>query len=71
MCTSGCRGNQRRPNVRVDEQKTQRPSSTEREKEKKSDFIFRRGVCCVWKMRRWRSRQRRGGRMDSVGEVSS
>lgn len=44
----------------------------EREREGKSDFIFRRGVWCVWKMRRWRRMERRrGGGMDSVGEVSS
>lgn len=45
MCTIGCRGNMR-PHERVDEQKTQRPLSTEREE--KSDFIFRQGgLLCV------------------------
>lgn len=37
MYTPGCRGNQRRPHERVDEQKTQRPSYTERERERKSE----------------------------------
>lgn len=80
MCTPGCRGNRRRPHKRVDEQKTQRPSSTEKKREKENQISFLGegfGWCvcvcmCVWKMRRWMSgERRRGGGMDSVGEVSS
>lgn len=37
MYTPGCRGNRRRPHERVDEQKTQRPSSTERVREREME----------------------------------
>lgn len=40
MCTPGCRGNRRRPHKRVDEQKTQRPSSTEKKREKENQISF-------------------------------
>ncbi len=63
----------KRPRDPHPERERERESEREGKREGKSDFIFRRGVWCERKMRRWRRtrRRRRGGGMDSVGEVSS
>lgn len=54
VCTPGCHGNQRRPPMRVDEQKTQRPSSKERGRESRETkfnfylIYFSVACVCVW-----------------------